>query len=80
MKIYFAGPLFTWGEREQNRQIVDALRLKGHEVFLPQESEQKNVTAKAIFDSDMAGLVWSNVVVACMDQVDPDSGTCFEVG
>ena len=81
LKIYFAGPLFTWGEREQNKQIVAILRDLGHEVFLPQESEQKNnVTPKGIFDSDMEGLNWSNVVVGCMDGPDPDSGTCFEVG
>lgn len=79
-KIYFAGPLFTWGEREQNRAITVFLRNMGHEVFLPQEHEQKNATAVGIFDADINGLEWSEVVVACMDGADPDSGTCFEVG
>lgn len=79
-KIYFAGPLFTWGEREQNRIIVKELRRLGHTVFLPQEQEQKEASSGAIFWSDMNGLYASDVLVGCMDQVDPDSGTCFEVG
>lgn len=79
-KIYFAGPLFTWGEREQNRLIVEELRKLGHEVFLPQETEQQAATANAIFKSDINGLTWAEVITGCMDGADPDSGTCFEVG
>lgn len=79
-KIYFAGPLFTWGEREQNRLITEWLRDMGHEVFLPQEHEQQDAGAIAIFDADIAGVDWAEIVVACMDGADPDSGTCFEVG
>jgi nucleoside 2-deoxyribosyltransferase len=79
-KIYFAGPLFTWGEREQNKRIVAALRSLGHEVFLPQESEQVNSTSHEIFQSDVSGLDWSDTYVGCMDGPDPDSGTCFEAG
>ena len=79
-KIYFAGPLFTWGEREQNRQVAAGLRARGHEVFVPQETEQQNATARGIFKGDIAGIDWSELVVACMDGADPDSGTCFEAG
>jgi nucleoside 2-deoxyribosyltransferase len=80
MKIYLAGPLFTWGEREQNKAVAAELRSLGHEVFVPQENEQREMTARAIFDADVAGMDWANVCVACMDGPDPDSGTCFELG
>ena len=42
MKVYLAGPLFTWGEREQNKAVASGLRALGHEVFVPQENEQRD--------------------------------------
>jgi Nucleoside 2-deoxyribosyltransferase len=60
--------------------LAAGLRALGHEVWVPQESEQQQTTAKAIFDSDVRGIDWSEVVVACMDGADPDSGTCWEIG
>jgi nucleoside 2-deoxyribosyltransferase len=80
MRIYLAGPLFTTAERDFNAALAGGLRTLGHEVWLPQESEQQQTTAKAIFDSDVRGIDWCEVVVACMDGTDPDSGTCWEVG
>jgi nucleoside 2-deoxyribosyltransferase len=80
MRIYLAGPLFTWGEREQNIHMAAELRRLGHEVFLPQENEQRPATAVNIFNSDVGGMDWANVCVACMDGPDPDSGTAFELG
>jgi nucleoside 2-deoxyribosyltransferase len=26
MRVYLAGPLFTWGEREQNKAVASELR------------------------------------------------------
>lgn len=80
MRLYLAGPLFTLGERMQNSAIAELLRGMGHEVFLPQEQEQREATAKQIFESDIDGIEWAEAVVACMDGPDPDSGTCWEVG
>jgi nucleoside 2-deoxyribosyltransferase len=80
MRIYLAGPLFTSAERDFNAALAAGLRALGHEVWVPQESEQQQTTAKAIFDSDVRGIDWCEVVVACMDGADPDSGTCWEVG
>lgn len=80
MKIYFAGPLFTTAERDFNAAVVSRLRSLGHEVFLPQESEQVSATASAIFLSDLNGIKWCEAIVANMDGSDPDSGTCFEIG
>jgi len=79
-KIYIAGPLFSTAEREFNTRLAELLRDEGHEVWLPQESEQRTMTAKQIFDTDVGGIDWADVVVANMDGPDPDSGTCWECG
>ena len=80
MKIYLAGPLFSTAERDFNARLAQLLREKKHEVFLPQESEQESMTPKQIFDADVLGIDWAEVVVANMDGPDPDSGTCWECG
>lgn len=83
MKLYLAGPLFTYGERWQNYNLAIELRAFGYECFLPQDTEENLRTepsAEAIFNSDVAGVDWCDVVVACMDGADPDSGTCWELG
>ena len=80
MKIYLAGPLFSAAERDFNARLAAILRGKGHEVWLPQESEQEQMTPKQIFDKDVEGVDWAEAVVANMDGPDPDSGTCWECG
>lgn len=80
MKIYLAGPLFTTAERDFNARLTQLLRRAGHDVFLPQENEQRSMTAAEIFAADVAGVDWAEVVVANMDGPDPDSGTCWECG
>ena len=45
MRIYMAGPLFTKGERDFNAQLARELRDRGVEVFLPQEKEERDLTA-----------------------------------
>jgi nucleoside 2-deoxyribosyltransferase len=80
MKIYLAGPLFSTAEREFNARLARLLRDREHEVWLPQESEQRSMTARQIFDKDVEGIDWAEAVVANMDGPDPDSGTCWECG
>ena len=80
MKIYLAGPLFSSAERAWNKQLEQLLVQLGHEVFLPQEKELAQRTAKAILEADLIGLNWAEVIVAIMDGPDPDSGTCWECG
>ena len=80
MKIYLAGPLFSAAERNFNSELTRLLRKKGHEVWLPQEFEQRTMTAKQIFVKDVEGIEWADVVVANMDGTDPDSGTSWECG
>jgi nucleoside 2-deoxyribosyltransferase len=80
MKIYMAGPLFSTAELKFNKELAGLLRNQGHEVFLPQEHEQRKDLPAAIFASDVKGLDWADAVVACLDGADPDSGTCWELG
>jgi nucleoside 2-deoxyribosyltransferase len=80
MKIYLAGPLFSTAERDFNARLAQRLRDLGHEIWLPQESEQATMTPAQIFREDVAGIDWAEVVVANMDGPDPDSGTCWECG
>jgi nucleoside 2-deoxyribosyltransferase len=80
MKIYLAGPLFSTAEREFNARLAEKLRENEFEVFLPQESEQASMTPRQIFQADVEGIDWADVVVANMDGPDPDSGTCWECG
>jgi len=79
-KIYLAGPLFTLAEQSFNVELARFLESKGFEVFLPQEHEPRSKTAKSIFEMDVTALDWADMVVACMDGPDPDSGTAWECG
>jgi nucleoside 2-deoxyribosyltransferase len=80
MKIYLAGPLFSAAERAFNLLLADRLRTAGHKVWLPQESEPRSKSARQIFEKDVEGVDWAEVVVANMDGPDPDSGTSWECG
>lgn len=80
MRIYFAAPLFTTGERAFNAALAARLRDGGHEVFLPQAHENSANDPAGIFAKDVAGLEWSDAVVGIMDGADPDSGTSWEIG
>src|SRR5258708_2086311 len=80
MKIYLAGPLFSTAERAFNGRLAGLLREMNFEVWLPQESEQGSMSPRQIFEEDVRGIDWADVVVANMDGADPDSGTCWECG
>jgi nucleoside 2-deoxyribosyltransferase len=79
-KIYLAGPLFTLAEQNFNAELARFLEGEGYEVWLPQEHEPREKTAKAIFAMDVEALAAADMVVACMDGPDPDSGTAWECG
>ena len=83
MRLYLAGPLFSWGERQQNLDLATALRTYGYECFVPQEQEanlRADKTAQDIFLADVIGVDRCDAIVACMDGADPDSGTAWELG
>ena len=83
-KLYLAGPLFTIAEQRFNVDLARFLEGEGFEVWLPQEHEPRQkkgeAMAKAIFRMDVAALDGADMVVACMDGPDPDSGTAWECG
>jgi nucleoside 2-deoxyribosyltransferase len=79
-KIYLAGPLFSLAEQSFNAELARFLESEGFEVWLPQEHEPRDQTARAIFEMDVAAIDWADMVVACMDGPDPDSGTAWECG
>lgn len=80
MKIYWAGPLFTLAERQWNVEATNLLAELGHDIWLPQQKEPREKSAKSIFEMDRDGIDWAEVVVAVMDGSDPDSGTAWECG
>lgn len=80
MRVYFAAPLFTTGERLFNADLGTRLRQAGHEVYLPQEQETAADDPERSFRNDLAHLDRSTVVVGIMDGADPDSGTSWEIG
>jgi nucleoside 2-deoxyribosyltransferase len=79
-KLYLAGPLFSFAEQGFNVELARFLESQGFEVWLPQEHEPRSKTARAIFDMDVAAIDEADMVVACMDGPDPDSGTAWECG
>jgi nucleoside 2-deoxyribosyltransferase len=79
-KLYLAGPLFTAAEQNFNADLARFLESQGFEVWLPQEHEPRRHSARAIFQMDVAALEWADMIVACMDGPDPDSGTAWECG
>ncbi len=79
-KLYLAGPLFTLAERSFIAELALFLGNQGFEVWLPQEHEPRSDTARAIFEMDVKAIDWADMIVACMDGPDPDSGTAWECG
>ncbi len=79
-KIYLAGPLFTLAEQRFNAELARFLEGEGFAVWLPQEHEPRRNSAQSIFAMDVAAIDRADMVVACMDGADPDSGTAWECG
>lgn len=89
MRVYCAGPIFTQAQRAWLRRLGERLRRDGHDAFVPAEAEEefmethRELTPKerqAVFDANTAKLAAAHLVVACLDGVDADSGTAWEVG
>jgi len=79
-KIYLAGPLFTAAEQNFNAELARFLAGHAFDVWLPQEHEPRRNTARAIFAMDLEAIERADLIVACMDGPDPDSGTAWECG
>ena len=87
--IYFAGPLFSDAEIEFNLKLTKVLEDCGYKVYLPQRDtglvadlDKKSEKEKAhiIFESDLKGLLESDILVMVLDGRVPDEGACVELG
>lgn len=85
-RVYFAGPLFTQAEWHWNARLAEALRGLGMNVLLPQAAAEpmlkgeKAFDGTALFSENIANIDSADVVLAILDQAEPDSGTCWECG
>lgn len=83
MRVYLSGPMFTLADQEYNLRLAAKVRALGFEVYCPNESEPINnkerpeITARMIYEWDIAELEQCNVVLC---QLSEDSGTNWEAG
>jgi nucleoside 2-deoxyribosyltransferase len=85
-RIYFAAPLFTQAEWLWNARLTAELRASGVEVLAPQETAEpmlsgaKTFNPRKLFERNIKDIDKAKIVLAILDQADPDSGTCWECG
>ncbi|MDN6162534.1 MAG: nucleoside 2-deoxyribosyltransferase [Atopostipes sp.] len=87
-KIYFGGPLFNEMEQMYNAHVVEKLRTEYGDkvdIYLPQENQEINdksgfADSLAIAQGDNAYLEESDLLIAVLDGVTPDSGLSAELG
>lgn len=78
--------MFSAADREFNAACAAKLRHVGYHVFLPQDStinaptDKSSPTSEGIFRADTAAILDSDLMVACIDQENIDSGVACEVG
>jgi nucleoside 2-deoxyribosyltransferase len=84
--VYFAAPLFTQAEWLWNLNLAQALRELDLDVTLPQSRAEPMLNGEELFNSrilfeaNTSGIDEADIVLAVLDQADPDSGTCWECG
>ena len=88
-KIYFAGPLFSQGEKDYNLKLAKVLEDNGYEVFLPQrdgieaamlEGKSEEEIAAMIFEKDVSEIMKADILFMVLDGRVPDEGACVELG
>lgn len=85
-RVYFAAPLFTQAEWQWNSDFANELRQLDFDIILPQSSAEPMLNgemdfdAHALFQTNIDSMDKADVVLAILDQSDPDSGTCWECG
>lgn len=88
LKVYFGSPLFNEMEQMYNEYVVGKIREKYGdkvEVYLPQENEAINdksgyADSVMIASGDNEYLEDSDILIAVLDGVTPDSGLSAELG
>lgn len=87
-QIYFGGALFSEMEQMYNAYVVKQIREKYGDkvnVYLPQENDSINdksgfADSKAIAEGDNEYLEKTDILIAVLDGVNPDSGLSAELG
>src|SRR5688572_8845360 len=86
MRIYLAGPLFSFAEQEFNRLLAAAIHKlqPDWKIELPQDRAQpllaKRNKFELIFRDCIDTVAACDAVLAVLDGADADSGTCVELG
>lgn len=90
MKIYLAGPIFTYGDLLRNTEWAEKIRqaLPGVDLYNPLENtdingvegKKKFAGSREIAQADNLRLDKTDVLVACIDGDVLPSGTCAEIG
>lgn len=91
MLIYFAGPLFSQGERDFNMSLTKQIEELGLDVFLPQRDGaerdkppyslmSREDRRQAMFNIDLKNVLAADVFLFILDGRVPDEGACVELG
>lgn len=87
MKIYLASPFFNEKELKFYKIVIDDLRRKGYDLFVPAEHEIANAWdlsnqawGEAVFGVDISAINKCDVVVVLNWGMYSDSGTAWELG
>ena len=90
MKVYLAGPIFTYGDFLRNTEWAKKIRdeFPGIDLYSPVENtdingvegKKKFAGSKEIAAADNARLDKTDVLVACIDGDVLPAGTCAEIG
>lgn len=81
MRVYLAGPLFTPYVRGFLDDLAARMRAEDIEVFVPHEQLlDGELTPALVYDTDAAGLLRADAVLAVLDGMEVDDGTACEVG
>ena len=88
-KVYFAGPMFSYSEKDFNLELTKVLEDHGYQVFLPQrdgieaallEGMSEDEMVKKIFELDEKQVKNADIVFMNLDGRVPDEGACVELG
>jgi nucleoside 2-deoxyribosyltransferase len=82
MRIYFARPIFTPGERDYNSKLeamIDELGI-GRPKWGGKREDDARTRAKRVFDGCFAGIAPANAVLAVLSGTEIDDGTAAEIG
>lgn len=82
MRVYLAGPIFSFAEREWLDRLADRLRAEGFDCFVPHEhlDEIADPTPEAIYALDAGALRGCDALLAWLDGPMVDDGTAAEIG